>query len=519
MALKLAGERALRIDVEAAERLFTRAVELSAPGDAGRPDLLLSWARSLQQRGRYEEAGSACEEAAQGFLDQGRKGSAAKALAGLDRSLRSLGRQEGSKALDEALALTADEPEGEAAAIVMQALAVAAMNRGDYAEGDLLIARAADNYARLGMEVPIYVQGWKAQADLVLGRPGAIDRLLSVTRDSRDAGTGYEAAITHLNASISLFPFMGAAAFDLAEEGLEIARTRGVRDIEGTLEVIRAWGMVTVGRWSEALAAFDESHDLVREDPFSLVQWLEARAEVLNAMGRNAEALELAERACELAGHWDFMVRDATARSVLVLALVMAGRRQEAVQVLTELASVASHAQNIQEYLPALMRCALRCGEVGLAEQLVTVSGWASHWSTTLSRRAKRSSLRRAASTMRRRQASPTPPPAGASSASPTRRRTRCSARGAAWWRSAERRRRQRRSPRLARSSLGSAPSRRSRRRMSSHSRPRPPSAGVGLLAREHQPRDQRRRLLLHRRDGVRVGVERDRDGGVPEAL
>jgi len=88
-------------------------------------------------------------------------------------------------------------------------------------------------------------------------------------------------------------------------------------------------------------------------------------------MGRNAEALELAERACELAPRWDFGVRDATGRSVLVPALMMAGRRQEAVRVLTELASEASRALNIQEFLPALMRCALRCGEVGLAERLL----------------------------------------------------------------------------------------------------------------------------------------------------
>ena len=39
------------------------------------------------------------------------------------------------------------------------------------------------------------------------------------------------------------------------------------------------------------------------------------------------------------------------------------------------------------------------------------------------------------------------------------------------------------------------------------------------LLAGGHEVCDEHRRLLLHRRDGVRVGVERDRDGGVPEAL
>jgi hypothetical protein len=38
-------------------------------------------------------------------------------------------------------------------------------------------------------------------------------------------------------------------------------------------------------------------------------------------------------------------------------------------------------------------------------------------------------------------------------------------------------------------------------------------------IRRDHRPRDQRRRFLLHRRDGVRVGVEADRDGDMPEAL
>src|SRR5665647_1411044 len=45
------------------------------------------------------------------------------------------------------------------------------------------------------------------------------------------------------------------------------------------------------------------------------------------------------------------------------------------------------------------------------------------------------------------------------------------------------------------------------------------PEVGLRLLGRRHQRRDQRRRFLLHRRYGVRVGVERDRHGGVPEAL
>ena len=44
-ALMRAGERAMRLDVEAAERLFARAAELSTDGDAMRADLLQAWGR------------------------------------------------------------------------------------------------------------------------------------------------------------------------------------------------------------------------------------------------------------------------------------------------------------------------------------------------------------------------------------------------------------------------------------------------------------------------------------------
>ena len=42
---------------------------------------------------------------------------------------------------------------------------------------------------------------------------------------------------------------------------------------------------------------------------------------------------------------------------------------------------------------------------------------------------------------------------------------------------------------------------------------------GVAYRVLKHQPGDQHRRFLLHRRDGVRVGVEGDRDSGLAEAF
>ena len=45
---------------------------------------------------------------------------------------------------------------------------------------------------------------------------------------------------------------------------------------------------------------------------------------------------------------------------------------------------------------------------------------------------------------------------------------------------------------------------------------PEPPAL---LSETEHQPSDRRRRLFLHRRDGVRVRIQRDRDSGVAKTF
>ena len=207
---------------------------------------------------------------------------------------------------------------------------------------------------------------------------------------------------------------------------------------------------------------------------------------------------------------------------MLAAIAIAASIRNEARGLLREMVFKAPSDTDVWLFwvLPETVRVALRCGDAELAEN---ISGLVRGEFPAV-QIARRASLhcapRRAASMRRQRQASPTPPPAGTTSAYPTRRRRRCSGRGAAWWRLAERPRRQRRSPRLATSSPGSGRSRRWRRRTNSCSKSHPPDEdGPSLLACEHQPRDQRRRLLLHRRDGVRVGVERDRDGGVAEAL
>ena len=65
--LALAGDRALGLDIESAERDYRRALELIAADARGRPELLIRHARALLQRAEFTAAAQAFEEAIDAF--------------------------------------------------------------------------------------------------------------------------------------------------------------------------------------------------------------------------------------------------------------------------------------------------------------------------------------------------------------------------------------------------------------------------------------------------------------------
>ena len=69
--LALAGERALSLDVDQAERQLAVALELIPPGDPTRASLVERWAQAAQQQGRLQDARQAFEEAADLYRQQG----------------------------------------------------------------------------------------------------------------------------------------------------------------------------------------------------------------------------------------------------------------------------------------------------------------------------------------------------------------------------------------------------------------------------------------------------------------
>ena len=373
-ALRLAGQRAMRLDVEAAERLYAKAVGLCEDGDGQRSDLLRAWGSALLYRGQTEEAKAAFEESAEGFLIAGRIGDAAMTTADLQLTMWESGDHGWRVTLDRAFDLTEEDPEGEARAVVLTSMAGAAMGRADYATALDLASQASDVYRRRGMAIPLAVEGIRAQAACGLGDTAAANGLRSMARLLKDRGSGREAAVIYANSGTFLFPFEGPRGFDLADEGIDFARSRGITFGLGLMETNQCVGLFLEGRLHEALVRFDELSESLarRDDQYALSCCLMSRAAVLVTMGRGPEALECAREALERAAAWDDPGILAGTRTEMVLALSLLGDQVQARQLLEAIASeprIAGY-QGDEDRLPALMRCAVHLGESSLIASL-----------------------------------------------------------------------------------------------------------------------------------------------------
>ena len=94
--LTRSGSRALHVDVEAAARHYTRALELVGPDAEAGAELLQGWAKVLELTNRPREAARSLETAVELLLKDGDRRRAAVAMCELNGVLEALG--EGSQA-------------------------------------------------------------------------------------------------------------------------------------------------------------------------------------------------------------------------------------------------------------------------------------------------------------------------------------------------------------------------------------------------------------------------------------
>src|SRR5438105_11087293 len=101
----LAGDRALGLDVEAAERHYARALALTPKEHPRLPEILARNAEALRQRGRFQEAARVFEESIEGFRGQGDVRRMAMTMGGYAIALYRMGDPRNRAITDEALAV------------------------------------------------------------------------------------------------------------------------------------------------------------------------------------------------------------------------------------------------------------------------------------------------------------------------------------------------------------------------------------------------------------------------------
>jgi class 3 adenylate cyclase/ketosteroid isomerase-like protein len=129
---------------------------------------------------------------------------------------------------------------------------------------------------------------------------------------------------------IELLEGDGAAAEHLLRPALEGLRAQGLGIDAAQAAALLGRALLAQGRIAEAEALSHESEGLAGDSFKAAIAWRCVRAEALAARGEHEAAVEVADRAVEIAAATDDLLDHADARHALAIALRGAGRADEA---------------------------------------------------------------------------------------------------------------------------------------------------------------------------------------------
>jgi class 3 adenylate cyclase/tetratricopeptide (TPR) repeat protein len=302
--LTLAGDRALGIDVEAAERYYARALDLIPAADLQRPGLLVRHAEALRERGRFPEAARAYEEAIDGLRGQADIQGMAAAMGGYAISLFWLGDARRRAVFDEAVATL--EPLGPSPELVK---ALAEQAGGAMISGDLQVAIAAGDRAiamatELGAPEPARALGFRGNSRAFLGDAGGVEDMRRALDLAIAQGLGRQVALLHTNLGNALWPLQGPRALlDAAHSGGAFAERRGIEEFVRAAAVQHLTALVALGAYDEARTLASElvARLEVAEAVIGLIEVRAAQVRVQTRQGEYEAAAPLASWAVEKA--------------------------------------------------------------------------------------------------------------------------------------------------------------------------------------------------------------------------
>jgi class 3 adenylate cyclase/tetratricopeptide (TPR) repeat protein len=373
--LMLAGDRALGIDVAAAEGHYARALELAGGGHPQRAELLARHGDALRQRGRLPEAARAYEQALELFRARGDVISLARAMTGYGLVLERLGDPRHRTLSTEALALV--EPLGPSADLV-RALANEAGRRmivwGDDRDAIAHADRALALAAELGLPEPALALGYRGAARIYLGDAGGLADMRNARDTAIAQGLGREVAVIYHNLAQDTWLVGGPRQrLEMAREGARFARRRGIEEVALALDAITVGALVELGSLEEAMALAEELAPQLEEagDVRDLTEVRSAQAWALQVRGEHAAAAALGQWIAKRAREYGSPEMLASAYPSAAVVRVAHGDGPGAIALLAELSDPrTTRTEAYAANLAGAVRTALAAGAPGLAAEL-----------------------------------------------------------------------------------------------------------------------------------------------------
>ena len=373
--LELAGDRALGLDIETAERDYRRALDLTPDGHPAHPGLLMRHAKALLHRAEFTAAAREFEEAIDALRRSGdERGVALAAVNGYQSVLGHLGsgreRAVSSEAV-EVLERGGSSPE-LVRALANQAHALELRDNAHEAAigmADRAVAMAAE----LGLPEPPRAIETRGLARLSAGDAHGIDDVSRALELAKARGLGRDVDVIQYNLADIAGTLSGPAdKLAIDREGLTMASARGNAEFVLSFRQAIIAALTDLGEWDEALSlALPLKEDLERSgEAWDLADLENNLAIIADHRGDLAMARSLVEHALRT-------LRETADPQLLINAFTTAasieaseGAVEEALRFLTELAAVPFMAGEWARVLPHAVRTAVAL-DIPLAERLI----------------------------------------------------------------------------------------------------------------------------------------------------
>jgi len=373
--LLVAGDRAMRLDIAAAEAAYRRTLELSTDG-AEHAAVLVKLAGALQEQGRLPDAEHAYEEALPALRAAGDEHAAALAMVGLARALWRHGQTARARELTrEAIPILERQPGPELLLAYERAAGEDAMGGRprealSWAEKGIALAD------ELGVENVVRHLQFRGLARIELGDVAGLADMRDALDLSLRLGLGIETATSYGNLGESVTPYEGVTpGLELVEASLDFARRCGLKHHEMWIRTSRMWFLYELGHWDELLLEADEL--IVWDRQHGGGTQIEVNALINSAPALTQRGgLDVTRRNVAI-----FLprAREVGDPQTLIPAVVEAafvyavgGEFEEALALAREFERLARGRQ-MDRYagLPTVLRICLAAGELSLAQSLV----------------------------------------------------------------------------------------------------------------------------------------------------